>query len=141
VITATPAVAGCGGDGGGGDGGVSAEDAWTRPTPAGTATSAVYLTVRSPVDDRLVGVTVSDAIAVEATVHQTVTVDGQMSMGAADAVELSAGADVALAPGGHHVMLTDLAAPLVLGDEFPITLTFAEADPVATTVSVRDEAP
>lgn len=141
VIATTSVVAGCGDDGTSDDAGVSVEVAWMRPTPVGTATSAVYLTLRSPVDDRLVGVTVSDAVAADAMVHQTVTADGQMSMGAVDALELPAGADVALAPGGHHVMLTDLAAPLERGDEFAITLTFAAADAVGTTVSVRDEAP
>jgi copper(I)-binding protein len=48
---------------------------------------------------------------------------------------------VAFAPGGLHIMLTGLRRPLVLGQSFPLTLTFAKAGPVETTVTVAPVGP
>ena len=42
--------------------------------------------------------------------------DGQLSMDDAAGVALPGGEDVAFEPGGLHVMLEDLAAPLAAGE-------------------------
>jgi hypothetical protein len=46
---------------------------------------------------------------------------------------------VALEPGGFHVMLTGLRAPLHAGDKLPLTLTFRGADRRETAVTVQAE--
>jgi copper(I)-binding protein len=66
---------------------------------------------------------------------------GAMTMQPIGALDLPADEPVALEPGGYHVMLLDLAAPLETGATFDATLVFAEADPVTVTVEVRDDAP
>ncbi len=48
---------------------------------------------------------------------------------------------MALAPGGLHIMLLDLAKPLELGETFTITLTFESGATQDVTVEVREEAP
>lgn len=58
-----------------------------------------------------------------------------------DGLTLPAGETVTLAPGGYHVMLLDLAAPLTAGDEFELTLDFATADDLTVTVEVAESAP
>lgn len=58
-----------------------------------------------------------------------------------DGLALAGGETVAFEPGGYHVMLMDLAAPLEAGDEFELILTFERADPVEVTVEVADDAP
>lgn len=50
-----------------------------------------------------------------------------MTMRPVDSIELPAGETVKLEPGGYHVMLLELAAPLTAGQTFPVTLTFEEA--------------
>ena len=50
-----------------------------------------------------------------------------MKMRQVDAVPLPAGQAVTLSPGGYHIMLVDLKAPLVAGQSFPLTLTFEKA--------------
>ncbi|MGB1503532.1 MAG: copper chaperone PCu(A)C, partial [Ilumatobacteraceae bacterium] len=53
--------------------------------------------------------------------------DGAMSMQEMDALELPAGTLVQLVPGGYHIMLIDLAKPLVVGETFDFTLDFDQA--------------
>jgi len=135
------AIAGCGGDDDRSDG-ADVSLAWARPTPAGTTTSAVYMTMRADADDALIGVAVEPSIASMAMAHETATNDGQMSMDLlVDGVDLPAGDDVRFEPGGHHVMLEGLAQPLALGDAFELTLDFEHAESVVVEVAVQDEAP
>ena len=60
-----------------------------------------------------------------------------MKMRAIDKLALPAGRSVALTPGGHHMMLFDLKAPLNAGDVVPLTLTFEDATGKRSTVEVK----
>ena len=64
--------------------------------------------------------------------------DDAMSMQEMDALELPAGTLVQLGPGGYHIMLIDLAEPLVVGDTFDLTLDFDQAPDLTVTVEVSD---
>lgn len=44
---------------------------------------------------------------------------------------------VKLAPGGYHLMLMDLKAPLKQGDKLPITLEFEKAGKVQVSLDVQ----
>lgn len=56
-------------------------------------------------------------------------------------LELPAGETVGLVPGGYHIMLLDLAAPLEAGETFDLELTFENVGVQTVSVEVRDEAP
>jgi copper(I)-binding protein len=64
---------------------------------------------------------------------------GSMTMQEVARVEVPAGETVAFEPGGYHVMLIDLAEPLVAGETFEMELTFEKAGTVTVEVEVRDE--
>jgi len=66
---------------------------------------------------------------------------GEMVMQEVDSVVIDAGGSVDLMPGGYHIMLMELAAPLELGAKFDVTLTFATAGTITVVAEVRDEAP
>ncbi len=66
---------------------------------------------------------------------------GEMTMRPIDSLELPAGDTVVLEPGGYHIMLIDLVAPLETGQEIEVTLTFENAGERVITVPVRDDAP
>ena len=121
--------------------GVVVSDAWSRPTPAGTTTNAVYMRLQADNDDALVAVSVDPSVASMAMAHETATDDEMMSMDHAMAIELPADDEVAFEPGGLHVMLEGLAAPLVDGDTFSLTLDFVQADDEVVEVDVREVAP
>jgi len=54
---------------------------------------------------------------------------------------LTGGETVTFEPGSYHVMLLDIAEPLEIGDQFEVTLVFAEADDVTVDVEVAETAP
>jgi copper(I)-binding protein len=66
---------------------------------------------------------------------------GEMTMRPVSSIVLPAGETVLLMPGGYHIMLLDLVAPLEEGQTFDVTLTFANSGTQVVTVEVRDEAP
>jgi copper(I)-binding protein len=71
----------------------------------------------------------------------TEAMSGEMVMQEVDSIVIDAGGSVDLMPGGYHIMLMEIAAPLELGTKFDVTLTFAKAGKVTVTAEVRDEAP
>jgi copper(I)-binding protein len=106
---------------------------WARATAPGAQVGAAYLTMTAPSGDRLVGAEATVARTVE--LHTHLMEGGIARMRPVDAVEVPAGAPVAFAPGGLHVMLTGLARQLRQGETFPLTLVFEKAGRV--TVQVR----
>ncbi len=115
---------------------IAVTDAWSRATPGAATTGVVYFTITdSGAPDALTAV--STPIASSASAHESKTVDGVMQMRAVPSVPVDSKAPVTFAPNGYHVMLEGLKQPLKAGDQFPITLTFAHAGAVTTTVAVR----
>lgn len=116
---------------------VKVEHAWARATPGGAKTAALYMTLlnKGGDDDRLVSV--STPVAGKAEVHSTTTENGVTRMRAVEALDVKAGTSTILKPGGYHVMLTDLKAPLVAGQSFAVTLTFENAGKIDVTAMVE----
>ena len=115
---------------------IQAQEAWSRATPPHAATGVVYVTLTSRDGDRLVGV--SSPMAAAASIHVTQMDGAIMRMRAVEGgLDLPAGQAVALAPGGYHVMLEGLKAPLVPGHSVPVHLTFQKAPPLDLEVQVR----
>lgn len=65
--------------------------------------------------------------------------EGTMRMQQVDKIDLPAGESVELKPGGYHIMLMDLAAPLEEGTTIEITLEFEKATSVTVSAEVRTE--
>ena len=64
--------------------------------------------------------------------------EGVASMApAAGGLDLPAHAETALAPGGAHIMLIGLTAPIEEGEEAAITLEFEKAEPVTLMFEAR----
>src|SRR5882672_9364105 len=116
--------------------GIQVADAWSRPTPPGVDVGVAYFVIRNAgKSDRLLRV--SSPVAKRAELHVSAVKDGIMKMEGLGSVEVATGAPVAFEPSGKHVMLTGLKKPLKEGDVFPLTLTFANAGQVQTSVRVR----
>ncbi len=121
-------------------GDVEIDDAWARTSAASQDNGAAYMTlVGGDAGDRLLSVSVPSSVAAMAMMHETVMNNDVMSMQPVEGVDIPAGDSVAFAPGGYHVMLMNLAAPLVDGMEFDLVLTFEKAGDRSVTFVVRDE--
>jgi len=118
---------------------VTPADAWCRPSPNGAKAGGCYVTLTAATDDRLTGG--ATPRAAELQVHEMKTENGMMKMAQlTEGLPLPAGQAVGLAPGGNHLMLIGLTAPLVAGETVPLTLKFASAPEVTVQAAVRQPA-
>lgn len=117
-------------------GDLTIQQPWARASAGRARVGVAYLTIANggAAPDRLLGV--ASPVAQRAALHVTAMEGGIMKMRAVGAVDIPPGETVTLAPGGLHIMLMRLAAPLKRGTAFPLTLTFARAGAVEVTVRV-----
>lgn len=156
VVAGAGLFASCGSDDSSSSSGPEITKAWARTSPMETSLGAVYMTISSKDGDELTDVSVDSSIAAMAQIHEMVmasaetdvsmpmtteAMSGEMVMQEVDSIVIDAGGSVDLMPGGYHIMLMEIAAPLELGTKFDVTLTFAKAGKVTVTAEVRDEAP
>jgi copper(I)-binding protein len=113
-------------------------DLSVRASLGNVPSSAAYLTIVNGADrpDRLLSV--DCACAASASVHRTETKGGITSMDAAGPVVIPAHGRVSFAPGGLHIMLMGLKAPLKAGETQRMTLRFEHAGAVGAGFQVRD---
>ncbi len=110
---------------------------WARATPGAITTGAAYLTVtaQGQEPDRLIAV--ETPRAAKAELH-TMILDGDiMKMRQVSAIEINPGEPTVLKPGGLHIMLVGLKAPLREKDRFPMTLTFEKAGKIEVQIAVE----
>lgn len=121
----------------GGEPDIKLSNAWARPT-RGDAPGAVYLTIdnKGASDDRLVGAFTDQAAM--AMVHQSELVDGVARMRMAGEINVPAGDQVSMVPGGTHLMLEGLRAPLKTGDSFTLVLKFRQSGDHRVKVNVTE---
>ena len=119
--------------------------AWVRPTPPGTTLTAMYGVIRNSGQepDRLLSASCSAAQAAE--IHEVLKKDGMMLMRLVEGgVPVPARGEVALQPGGYHLMLIGLKRPVKPGDTLKVRLTFLKAGTIevhATAAAIGGGAP
>jgi copper(I)-binding protein len=119
-------------------GDLAISQAWSRATPGGAKIGGGYLTIenKGAAPDRLIGGSADIAGKVE--VHEMAMNNGVMTMRPLDkGLAIEPGKTVKLAPGGYHLMLSDLKNPLKKGDKVPVTLEFEKAGKVTISLDVQ----
>lgn len=111
---------------------------WVRATVAQQKATGAFFHLKSKADARLVEV--RSSVAGLAEVHEMAMEGDVMKMRAVPGLALPAGKTVELKPGGYHVMLLDLKAPIKAGDSVPLTLVFEGADKQRQSVEIKAEA-
>ena len=110
------------------------ETPWARATPTVVKNGAVYMTIRTAESDRLVAI--DTRIAERSRLHSVIIEDDIARMRMIEAIDVVPSAPTVLEPGGLHIMLMGLKAPLVVGERFPLTLTFERAGAIEIEVEV-----
>ena len=122
---------------------VSVKDAWVRATVAQQKATGAFMMLESKQEAKLVSAQSPLAGVTEG--HEMAMDNGVMKMRPIPFLALPAGKAVELKPGGYHVMLLDLKAPLAKGASVPLTLVFQDAKGVESkldlTVPVGTAAP
>lgn len=112
---------------------------YARATPPGAPVGGGYMTIRNSgaSSDRLVGGEASFAGRVE--VHEMKMQGDVMRMRELqDGLEIPAGGEVELKPGGYHIMFLQLSAQLKPGESRPAILRFQNAGEVEVDFDVRE---
>ena len=115
---------------------VTVTDAWARATVQGQKATGAFMKITAKDSAKLVGV--SSPVAGVVEIHEMKMDKDVMKMSALpNGLELPAGKAVELKPGGYHVMLMDLKAPLTKDTTIPLTLTVQDAKGVKSTVELK----
>ncbi len=107
---------------------------WVRATVPGSSVAAAYMELNSAKPLKFIKAESPAAKAVE--LHNMTMKDGVMEMKAVEAINVPANGQVALKPGGYHIMLINITKPVKVGDTVPLKLTFESADKKTFTVDV-----
>jgi len=116
---------------------LSIDRPYARATPPGADIGGAYMTIGNSgsTDDTLVSA--STPVAGSVQIH-TMSMDGNvMRMREVASLDIPPGKEVALNPGGYHLMLVGLKKPLVEGTRVPLTLRFAHAGAIDVEAAVQ----
>lgn len=103
---------------------VTVQDPYVRLAPPNAPATGAFMVIKNN-GDKDVKVVKADNTATKVTeLHTHLNEGGVMKMRPVPAIEVKAKGEAVLKPGGLHIMLIDLKAPMKEGDMVPITLTF-----------------
>jgi copper(I)-binding protein len=119
---------------------VSITDGWVRETPPGVRNAAAFLTLNNSgsTDKKLVDVQCAASLAAHCELHEHLHSANGMRMQKVSApLMIPAGSSVKFAPGGYHVMLLDLANPLLAGSTVELLFVFDDQSTSTATLPVK----
>lgn len=119
---------------------VVVSEPWARASVAGQRVGAAYLNITSSKAAKLIQAESPAAGVVE--IHTMRMREGVMEMRKLESLPLPAAETVQLKPGGLHLMLLDLKAPLVAGQKIDIRLSVqrdGQIELIHVTVPVRGQ--
>ena len=103
---------------------VSVQDPYVRLAPPNAAATGAFMVIRNTGDQDVKVVKADNPVSKATELHTHLNEGGVMKMRPVPAIEIKAKGEAVLKPGGLHVMMIDLKAPMKEGDSVPITLTF-----------------
>ena len=127
-------VAGCGQEHTGDP--IVVRDAWIREPPP-RSPAAGYLVIENRGGEPVELVAVATEAAEQTEIHVMEYKNDRMTMRRVEGLQVPAGGEVALKPGGAHLMLLELRQPLRDGDEVELVLRFGDGTERRTQVPVR----
>ena len=110
------------------------KDAWVRGTVAQQMATGAFFSISSAGGGKLLSVSSPAAGVVE--IHQMLMDGSTMKMRAVQALDLPPGNAVELKPGGYHLMLMDLKAPLAAGQSIDLLLVVEDRNGKKETIAV-----
>jgi len=103
---------------------VTVQDPYVRLAPPNAPATGAFMVIRNTGDKDVKVVKADNPVSKVTELHTHLNEGGVMKMRPVAAIDVKAKGEAVLKPGGLHVMLIDLKAPMKEGDTVPITLTF-----------------
>jgi hypothetical protein len=118
---------------------ISVKDAWVRWLP-NSLPAAGYATLVNASDKPVDLIDISSNDYGDAMLHQTVSNGSSQKMVMVDKLTVPAHGQVAIAPGGYHVMLEDAKHKVAPGDTVHLMLKFSDGETLDTPFAVKSPA-
>jgi len=111
---------------------------WARATPPGASVAGGYASIRNrgAAPDKLVAASAPAPDHVE--LHAMSMDGGVMRMQQVKSFDVPAHGELALKPGGNHLMFIGVKAPFKTGEKVPVKLRFEKAGEVEVQLSVGE---
>lgn len=106
------------------------------PAPAAPDVGSLYFTVLNTASGPDTLVAIETSVGARATLHNMVEEGGLMRMRPTGPMPIAPHDSLRLAPGGYHVMLSDLTSQPQVGDTIQVVLTFSRAGRIGFAVPV-----
>lgn len=103
---------------------VVVQDPYVRLAPPNAPATGAFMVIRNNGDKDVKVLKADNPVSKVTELHTHLNEGGVMKMRPVPAIDIKAKGEAVLKPGGLHVMLIDLKAPMKEGDVVPITLTF-----------------
>mgnify|MGYP001941659055 CR=1 FL=1 len=110
------------------DDAISVEHATVRATPPGQSNSAAFMTLTNASAHEVSLLSARSPVAAQVELHTHQHDQGIMRMRQVESIVLPARSSIALQPGGYHIMLLGLTAPLIAGEQTKIHLDFSNGE-------------
>jgi len=120
---------------------ISVDKPYVRLLPPGAQTTGAFMVIRNAGDKDVKLVKADNPASRVTELHTHLNEGGVMKMRPVAAIEVKAKGEALLQPGGLHIMLIDLKAPLKEGDVVPITLGFDDGSSKKLDAKVLRAAP
>lgn len=113
------------------------DDAWVKAEETGMTAAFGVLVNNGDTDVQVISAETPAAADVE--LHEVAMVDGEMTMQEIQGgFRVPAGSTHTLEPGGDHLMLMDLSAPVEPGDDIAFVLMLADGSTIEFTAQAKD---
>lgn len=103
---------------------VSVHDAYVRLAPPNAPATGAFMVIKNNGEKDVKVLKADNQVSKVTELHTHLNEGGVMKMRPVSAIDIKPKSEAVLKPGGLHVMLIDLKAPMKEGDMVPITLSF-----------------
>lgn len=103
---------------------VSVQEPYVRLAPPNAPATGAFMVIKNNGDKDVKVLKASNPVSNITELHTHLNEGGVMKMRPVPSIDIKAKGEAVLKPGGLHVMLIDLKAPMKEGDVVPITLNF-----------------
>ena len=120
----------------GADSGLQVSEPWVREAPPTSRVLAAYLTLVNTGDNTVTVTAISSPDFKNAEIHRTVIEAGVARMLPVKQLEVPAGGQLMLEPGGHHLMLFDPLRTLTAGETVTLIIHMNDGKQLSATAPV-----